>query len=205
MHKVGGPSSGQAINDIATKDNLISISSGVGNVQLLEFGENNSNISLVRTFDESAKLISLSRKYIYLNGSSIGTQIRDLETDNVIKEYYKHNHQMHCYHHGNEVFLAKQTRLNVFDIRSDETRPTRSFDASKNSEYFQQIKYGEVDFRISAFKCDDVKVVCGKNNGDIQLWDIRNESIPIWIKSTAMECGLENRRGRAFNYSRQGF
>ena len=106
MHKVGGPSSGQAINDIATKDNLISISSGVGNVQLLEFGENNSsNISLVRTYDESAKFISLSRKYIYLNGSSIGTQIRDLETDNVIKEYYKHS-QMHCYHHGNEIFLG---------------------------------------------------------------------------------------------------
>jgi len=106
MHKVGGPSSGQAINDIATKDNLISISSGVGNVQLLEFGENNSsNLSLVRTYDESAKFISLSRKYIYLNGSSIGTQIRDLETDNVIKEYYKHN-QMHCYHHGNEIFLG---------------------------------------------------------------------------------------------------
>ena len=108
MHKVGGPSSGQAISDIATKDNLISISSGVGNVQLLEFGENNSNISLVRTFDESAKFISLSRKYIYLNGSSIGTQIRDLETDNVIKEYYKHN-QMHCYHHGNEVFLGRDS------------------------------------------------------------------------------------------------
>ena len=102
-------------------------------------------------------------------------------------------------------YKAKQTRLNVFDIRTDESRPTRSFDASKNSEYFQQIKIGESDFKISAFKCDDVKVVCGKNNGDIQLWDIRNESIPIWIKSTAMECGLENRRGRAFNYSRQGF
>lgn len=108
MHKVGGPSSGQAINDIATKDNLISISSGVGNVQLLEFGENKSNISLVRTLDESAKFISLSRKYIYLNGSSIGTQIRDLETDNVIKKYYKHN-QMHCYHHGNEVFLGRDS------------------------------------------------------------------------------------------------
>ena len=87
-------------------------------------------------------------------------------------------------------------------------RPTRSFDASKNSEYFQKIKIGgsgPSKFDISAFKCDDVKVVCGKNNGDIQLWDIRNESIPIWIKSTAMESGLENWRGRAFNYSRQVF
>ena len=100
---------------------------------------------------------------------------------------------------------AKNTRLNLFDIRSNETRPSGSFDASKNSEYFERIKIQGSEFQISAFKCDDVKVVCGKTNGDILLWDIRNETTPIWTKSTAMDCGLETRRWKSINYPRLVF
>jgi len=203
MYKVGGSGSGQPINDIATKENLMSISTGIGNVQLLELGENNSveNISLVRTYDELAQFISLSRKYIYLNGHSIGAQVRDLETDHIIQEYGNHS-RMNCNHRGNEIFLARQSRLNMWDIRFKEIRPIRSFDANKNSEYFERIKIHGSEFQISAFKCDDVKVACGKTNGDILLWDIRNESNPIWTKSTAIDCGLESSRGKAINYPR---
>ena len=90
----------------------------------------------------------------------------------------------------------------MWDIRFKEIRPIRSFDANKNSEYFERIKIHGSEFQISAFKCDDVKVACGKTNGDILLWDIRNESNPIWTKSTAIDCGLESSRGKAINYPR---
>ena len=108
MYKVG-EGTGKAVHNIASKENLISISTGIGNVQLLKF-EENSGISCVRTYDKLAQFISLSRKYIYLNGASIGTQIRDLETDHIIKEYGNHS-RIPCNHHGNEIFLGSASFL----------------------------------------------------------------------------------------------
>ena len=114
MYKVVG-GNGKAVHNIASKENLISISTGIGNVQLLKFGENtvtgSALLSCVRTYDELAQFISLSRKYIYLNGSFIGTQIRDLETDHIIKEYRNHN-RIPCNHRGNQIFLGSASFLN---------------------------------------------------------------------------------------------
>ena len=162
------------IEDLNTSGNHTAVACRAGVVKLFKY-ETSEYTSLKSFHALGVTCATLCNKaeQICLNGVGMGTRIIDVSTDQVLFSDNHDNIVKSQFYNGNQGFMkAKSSNLFLYDMRTPELG-NKIFDCQTENS---RLNNHYVRNDISSFVMDDVKVIVGKSDGTILLWDIRKNS-----------------------------